>query len=279
VVHHFLEAFIMKRRGFTLIELLVVVAIIALLIAILLPSLGKARELSNRSVCAANLRGIQQSLVVYASGNDQYYPWGGNTVTSNPPIIGGSFQGGTPSVMASMFMLVSTITTGTPVGQAQVAPKQFICKSDPANTQVAQTNQTYWNTGTGNSDFCYSYSFAYIAANNTLAPWWRDTSDAQCPISGDMNPGNNQLQNKYNSVNHQGDGQNVGYADGHANFERQANCGEALDNIYNYNNQSASAQGQSANNWSGRTGGTTPGNFDVELVPMASNTGSPYTRQ
>ena len=58
----------MKRRGFTLIELLVVVAIIALLIAILLPSLGKARELSNRSVCAANLKGIVQSMNVY--GND-----------------------------------------------------------------------------------------------------------------------------------------------------------------------------------------------------------------
>ena len=59
----------MKRRGFTLIELLVVVAIIALLIAILLPSLGKARELSNRSVCAANLRGVTQSLNVYAADN------------------------------------------------------------------------------------------------------------------------------------------------------------------------------------------------------------------
>src|ERR1700742_2561355 len=64
----------MKRRGFTLIELLVVVAIIALLIAILLPSLGKARELSNRSACGANCRGIMQSFNVYAADNGDAYP-------------------------------------------------------------------------------------------------------------------------------------------------------------------------------------------------------------
>ena len=64
----------MKRRGFTLIELLVVVAIIALLIAILLPSLGKARELSNRSYCAANIRGVMQSCSVYSSENSDLFP-------------------------------------------------------------------------------------------------------------------------------------------------------------------------------------------------------------
>ena len=49
-----------SRKGFTLIELLVVVAIIALLIAILLPALARARELARRAVCGSNLREIGQ---------------------------------------------------------------------------------------------------------------------------------------------------------------------------------------------------------------------------
>ena len=64
----------MRRHAFTLIELLVVVAIIALLIAILLPSLAKAREVSKRVVCLSNERSVVQSMMIYTVEYHGYYP-------------------------------------------------------------------------------------------------------------------------------------------------------------------------------------------------------------
>ena len=59
-----------KNQGFTLIELLVVVAIIALLISILLPSLSRARAVARTVKCTANLKQFGMADHMYANNND-----------------------------------------------------------------------------------------------------------------------------------------------------------------------------------------------------------------
>ena len=64
----------MRKRGFTLVELLVVIGIIALLISILLPALGKAREAAKGATCMSNLRQIGQAFFLYNSEGGKFYP-------------------------------------------------------------------------------------------------------------------------------------------------------------------------------------------------------------
>jgi len=64
----------MRRKGFTLIELLVVIAIIAILAAILLPALARAREEGRRAACISNLKQLGLALHLYAQSFNEMFP-------------------------------------------------------------------------------------------------------------------------------------------------------------------------------------------------------------
>lgn len=62
------------QRGFTLVELLVVISIVALLMAVLLPALGAARDKARQVMCGANLRQMGIGMKMYADSNGQWAP-------------------------------------------------------------------------------------------------------------------------------------------------------------------------------------------------------------
>lgn len=72
----------LKTKAFTLIELLVVIAIIAMLMAVLVPSLARAKEQGREVYCQSNLRQMHIAAMVYAESQRGYYPISQHTVST-----------------------------------------------------------------------------------------------------------------------------------------------------------------------------------------------------
>lgn len=93
-------------HGLSLLELLVVIATITTLMTMMLPSFGKAKELTRRLVCATNLRQLGVGLKMYANQNDGWYPV--EELCGNPQavLIASLFPEYTPNRSLRLIVLV-----------------------------------------------------------------------------------------------------------------------------------------------------------------------------
>ncbi len=90
----------MKKRGFTLIELLVVISIIAVLMSILMPALGKVREQARVTICQSNVKQWGIILVTYSTENSGSFPMGHTNPSSG---LAGGWKNEWPESLRSYY--------------------------------------------------------------------------------------------------------------------------------------------------------------------------------
>ena len=237
-----------RRAAFTLVELLVVIGIIALLVALLLPSLNKAREQAQKTKCASNLRSVTQATLMYANDNKGFVPAryiayssplknGTDTTSTFGPAAG--FVGGNPGWPNNANGPALLVKAGLQGNGANYLETNdvFFCPSDiyrapyrhpitgwgPTSIQNVSANQTsmsfwwwyfpekYWNRTTGAQVSAPESDQNHKASVKNAAQKMYIT-DQYIPVP----PAATSVTDIYKNFHK--DGMNVGYLDGHVTW-------------------------------------------------------------
>jgi prepilin-type N-terminal cleavage/methylation domain-containing protein/prepilin-type processing-associated H-X9-DG protein len=243
-----------RSRGFTVIEMLVAIGIIGLLMAILLPAMEHVRHQAYIDKCASNLRQIGLSLQTYANENHGFYPrtpYSGNPagymlnegtgVNAPSPFLPGAGGVQINDLTAPVFLLMKS---------QGLVPEIMICPYNDDTSYEADSPNLDGRSNFTDQKKNLGYSFAnpYPLDAVTHAGYRLTTTlSAEFAVAADRNPGVGvNGSNVYapapnggspqialaNSANHERDGQNVLYGDGHVQWQQTPFCGVGNDNIY-----------------------------------------------
>ncbi|UCG33274.1 MAG: prepilin-type N-terminal cleavage/methylation domain-containing protein [Phycisphaerales bacterium] len=252
-----------KTKAFTLIELLVVVAIIALLISILLPSLARARELSKRTVCSANMRGVGQACKIYAQENEEFWPTV-ETTTGKVTYIDAIGLNRSSVSDSSSSTMSTTRNFWMLIRNGDITVKLMKCPSSNELMDDTENLNTYYDFK-GSGFVSYGYQIPYptpdycrpsedmdprmvLAADR--GPWTMTESASGQEVAqekvyvGDTMSSTGMRLSQFsredmralNSPNHggvgNGEGQNCLFQDGHVEFMQTSFTGVDEDNIF-----------------------------------------------
>jgi len=242
-----------RPRAFTYIDLIVLICCLGLGILVGCFAGRNGHETSARVRCASNLRQIGQALLLYANDNGGHYPrviyipgadpkptWGTGAAGNNP------FVDVQPNdVTAAMFLLLRT---------QDITSEVFTCPSSNAERDVFGGGTNYPINRANFTDVKknLSYSMHNPYVKDGLIPtddktYWTSNMSAEFPIAADINPGtagngNNVMKPTTtssaremqfaNSNNHDKDGQNILYGDGHVSWETNPFVGVNRENLY-----------------------------------------------
>jgi prepilin-type N-terminal cleavage/methylation domain-containing protein len=193
-----------RRNGFTLVELLVVIGIMALLIGILLPVLGRARSAARQTKCASNLRSVGQGLMVYAADFKGAFPaayiYEGMRIGANVQTPDAATDG---YIHWSSFIYSNKSKAGAGIFQSMVGWDAFQCPEldkgglPPTNTYTANQDSGQSSDNGAVIDE-QSPRCAYTVSRNKFVPGFQGASRTYHYITSVKNGGSCILATEWN---------------------------------------------------------------------------------